>query len=287
MSEPALPVELEREIFETTALMHPGTIFVLLRVARRTHVWIEPLLYRIVRISGYSPYSRMARAILQGLNSESKPASVFQDAVRHLLIQAGPWSHAEVAQVLEACPGVVDLAMVSTMPSPAILPCLAKMRLRRLSVSFELLFGGPGAIDPTHALFASLTHLHLSRLGGQQHTEQVCVHLPPLPALTHLCLHNDVDWDSLQMLLADCPRLEILANLWLPARADIARALTQNLPVHDVRLVMAECNNRWADWEAGARGFPDFWSLAEDFVARKRSGAIEANCYWLENLTTA
>ncbi|KAJ6533407.1 hypothetical protein DFH09DRAFT_1370033 [Mycena vulgaris] len=285
-NEPALPVELEREIFETTALMHPGTIVVLLRVARRTHVWIEPLLYKVVRIGRGAPYSGMAHAIFKGLNSESKPASVFQDTARHILIQKGPWSRAEAAQVLDACPGVVDLAMDSVMASPTMLSPLAKMRLRRLSVSLEMLFGGFGAIDRTHALFISLTHLRLNRFEGQR-TEQVCAHLAWLPALTHLCLHlhSDVNLDPLQMLLADCPRLEILGNLWLPAQADSARALT--LPVHDMRLVMAQCHKCWADWEAGARGFPDFWSLAEDFVARKRRGAIEANCYWLENLRIA
>ncbi|KAJ6533396.1 hypothetical protein DFH09DRAFT_1406537 [Mycena vulgaris] len=281
MNEPALPVELEREIFETTALIHPGTIFVLLRVARRTRVWIEPLLYRVVRISGYPPFSGMARAILQGLNSESKPASIFQDTVRHLLIQRGTWSPGEAAQVLDACPGIVDLSMDALMASPAILSPLAKMRLRRLSVCLEMLFGGPGAIaaiDLTHALFASITHLRLFPIRLSSHRAgQVCAHLPRLPALTHLCfyLQRDVNWNTLQMLLAECPRLEILANFWFFARADRARALTQNPPVHDVRLVMGEYRNRWDDWEAGARGFPDLWSLAEDFVSRKRSGAIE------------
>ncbi|KAJ6533410.1 hypothetical protein DFH09DRAFT_1181360 [Mycena vulgaris] len=289
-NEPALPVELEREIFETTALMHPRTIFVLLRVARRTHVWIEPLVYRVVRIGGAPPHSGMTRALLQGLNSESKPASVFQHTVRHLLIQRGPCSPAEVVQVLDACSGIVDLVMDGLIPSSAMLSPLAKMRLRQLSVYLERLFGGPGAIDPTHALFTSLTHLRLFpvRLGGQR-AQQVCAHLPRLPALTHLCLHlaGDVNWDPLQMLLADCPRLEILVTLCRPTRGDSVRAQTQNPPVRDVRLVMGEYKNRWADWEAGARGFPDLWSRAEDFVARKRSGAIEANCYWLENLTTA
>jgi hypothetical protein len=36
---PALPLELEREIFEKTALMHHREIPTLLRVARRVLVW--------------------------------------------------------------------------------------------------------------------------------------------------------------------------------------------------------------------------------------------------------
>ncbi|KAJ6533399.1 hypothetical protein DFH09DRAFT_1406544 [Mycena vulgaris] len=279
-SEPALPVELEREIFETTALMHPRTIFVLLRVARRTHVWIEPLLYRVVLMRGEPPYSGMVHAILVRLNSESesKPASIFRDTVRHLLIQRGDWGRAEAIQILDACPGLVDLAIDGSIPSPAMLSPLAKLRLRRLSVSLEMLFNGLDAIDPTHAMFASLTHLRMLPLRlASRRMQQVCAHFPRLPALTHLCLHfsDDVQWDVLQMLLADCPRLEILAAVWSLAPGDDARAQIQNPPIRDVRLVMGEHNGRWADWEAGARGFPDSWSRAEDFVSRKRSGAIE------------
>jgi hypothetical protein len=36
---PAFPLELEREIFETTALLHPTEIPTLLRVARRVLIW--------------------------------------------------------------------------------------------------------------------------------------------------------------------------------------------------------------------------------------------------------
>lgn len=38
-SDPFFPVELEREIFETAALLYPATIPSLLRVARRVLVW--------------------------------------------------------------------------------------------------------------------------------------------------------------------------------------------------------------------------------------------------------
>jgi hypothetical protein len=37
--EPFLPVELEREIFETAAMRHPKLIPTLLRVCHRVHVW--------------------------------------------------------------------------------------------------------------------------------------------------------------------------------------------------------------------------------------------------------
>jgi hypothetical protein len=37
--EPVFPFDLEREVFETTALMYPATIPTLLRVARRILTW--------------------------------------------------------------------------------------------------------------------------------------------------------------------------------------------------------------------------------------------------------
>ncbi|KAJ7928326.1 hypothetical protein B0H13DRAFT_2311607 [Mycena leptocephala] len=46
---PAFPPDLEREIFGTTALMYPGEMPTLLRVARRVLIWIEPLLYRVTK----------------------------------------------------------------------------------------------------------------------------------------------------------------------------------------------------------------------------------------------
>jgi hypothetical protein len=37
--EPSFPPDLKREVFETTALMYPGEIPTLLRVARRVLIW--------------------------------------------------------------------------------------------------------------------------------------------------------------------------------------------------------------------------------------------------------
>jgi hypothetical protein len=62
-------------------------------------------------------------------------------------------------------------------------------------------------------------------------------------------------------LLANCPRLELLANFWS------RRELAQDPPVRDVRLVMGVYTDYSHDWEEGAQGLRDFWSVADDFVA--------------------
>ncbi|KAJ6472876.1 hypothetical protein C8R47DRAFT_1145659 [Mycena vitilis] len=48
--EPVFPLDLERDIFEFTALKYPSTIPHLLRVCRRVLAWVEPILYRVLRL---------------------------------------------------------------------------------------------------------------------------------------------------------------------------------------------------------------------------------------------
>ncbi|KAJ7705402.1 hypothetical protein B0H17DRAFT_1037849 [Mycena rosella] len=72
-TEPIFPPELEREIFEAAALMHPNSIPSL---SHRVHIWIEPFLYIVIRID----IVPMADAVRR----ETKPASFFQESVRHL-----------------------------------------------------------------------------------------------------------------------------------------------------------------------------------------------------------
>ncbi|KAJ7689557.1 hypothetical protein B0H17DRAFT_1331683 [Mycena rosella] len=261
----SLPLELEREIFETTALMHPGAIPTLLCVARRVLLWIEPLLYRVVRIGHGSLYSNMARALL------SKPPQFCRDAVRHLALEDFKWSLDEVAALLKLCTGIINLATIEELEHPTLLPTLAEMRLQRLSVALDRLFGGPELIDPVHPLFASVTHLDM--FDSADDVAATCAVIPALPALTHLCLNGEVPWNVINTVLADCPRLETLVNL--RGSSTLTHAHPGGVPVRNVRFVEGTFEDYWSDWEAGAKGLPDFWALADDFIARKRAGAID------------
>ncbi|KAJ7195761.1 hypothetical protein GGX14DRAFT_545819 [Mycena pura] len=71
-SEPFLPIEI-------SAIRHPEIAPVLLRVARRVLIWIEPLLYRVMRV-GKS--RRRAAAFLEA--TKTKPPAFFADSVRVL-----------------------------------------------------------------------------------------------------------------------------------------------------------------------------------------------------------
>ncbi|KAJ7480230.1 hypothetical protein B0H11DRAFT_2025346 [Mycena galericulata] len=273
--EPRLPHDLEREIFETTALIHPNMIPTLLRVARRVLIWVEPMLYRVIKISRGRPYEDLANAVL------AKPPDFLRDAVRHLFLDsAAQWSQEDALKILPLCTGLVSLLPLRRFSNPTLIPTLAGMRLRRLSTSLVDLFGGRDAVDIHHPMFSALTHIDIFDDIGD--VPKIYTHMSALPSLTHLCLNNEIPWDILRLLLSDCRHLQVLVNMWAYLRADRAWALAQKPPLTDHRFVVTLYRDYWEDWDAGAHGETDFWALAEIFVARKQRGEIAASCYWLE-----
>ncbi|KAJ7493079.1 hypothetical protein B0H11DRAFT_2191114 [Mycena galericulata] len=161
-SEPLLPVELEREIFEFTAHMHPDSIPTLLQVARRVLIW----------------------AI------KSKPPAFFREGVRHLYLGNDEYrSLEEAAQVLRVCAGVVNLAVMSNYSHPTILPILAEMKIQRMAVNPAVLFGNRQAIYLRHQSFAHITHLDVFGTIGEEDAH-LYAQITALPTLTHLCLNG-------------------------------------------------------------------------------------------------
>ncbi|KAJ7484164.1 hypothetical protein FB451DRAFT_1028462 [Mycena latifolia] len=152
-----LPPELEREIFETTALLYPKTIPKLLRVARRVLLWkvdmldsvhvyaayrpyrIEPLLYNIIRICPFDTTSRADSGVQMLRRVDMKPAEFFANAVRHMdLIAFEPkffgvrskdvWGEADLERVLGSCTGIRSLMIIRDLTHLPLLPMFAMMR---------------------------------------------------------------------------------------------------------------------------------------------------------------
>ncbi|KAJ7443132.1 hypothetical protein FB451DRAFT_1296298 [Mycena latifolia] len=268
---PAFPPELEREIFETTALVHPSTIPALLRVSRRIHIWIEPFLYRVVCVGGTSPFSDMGRALLRA--TKSKPASFFHNAVRHLCMDtSASWTFQEAVEVLKVCTGLVDFASEGDFLDPTLLPILGKLPLRRLSTDLYRLFDGYESIDLTHPVFRSLTHLEILDPIYNDDT-RIITCLPALPALTHLRLSDSIPWKHVATLLADCPRLEVLISSFPTIKAPWAVQCARICPIHDPRFVISIYRSSPRSWEVHQRR-PSTWSLATAFVSARRSGAV-------------
>ncbi|KAJ7634398.1 hypothetical protein FB45DRAFT_1056452 [Roridomyces roridus] len=280
-NEPRLPTDIEREVFETVALIFPSMIPTLLLVARRVLIWTEPLLYRVLGDPRGQSYKSLATALLA--TSRSKPPSFLHKSVRHLFLDmSSEWTDEEALQVLRLCTGLVNLLALPPYSNPRLLPILGVLHLRRLSTSLETLFGNRAEIDLRHPLFSSLTHLDIFDEGiasNSLHVQGLCA----LPALTHLCLNNDVPWGAVKDLLAGCRSLSVFVNLWAYIRFDRAKAVARSPPVTDVRFVVAVFADYWTDWETGAYGGNDFWKSAEEFIELKRRGELPETCYLLED----
>ncbi|KAJ7766739.1 hypothetical protein B0H16DRAFT_1717081 [Mycena metata] len=269
-ADPALPLDLEREIFETTALLHISAIPALLRVSRRVFAWIEPLLYRALRID--SPTT--AKAIERVMHE--RPPIFFSDNVRHLYFgQRCPWTCQKVSTLVQLCPHLVSLFFEGTWPESALLPVLdGILHLRSWRGSLGSPFSAP--IDLSHPFFSTITHLDVT----PDETPPV-LSLSKMPALTHLCLHNTVTVDLLSGVLEQCSRLRILLLLCHPAFAEFADTISSEIT--DMRCVVVVRGNLIRDWNCWlAPHGHDFWPGAEAFVARKRRGEIPVSARWLE-----
>ncbi|KAJ7132710.1 hypothetical protein C8R46DRAFT_655822 [Mycena filopes] len=254
---PLFPLDLEREIFETTAELHPEARTTLLRVARRVLVWIEPLLYQVVRVEHWVPEGEgVVPALLK------KPAQFCRLAVRHLLLDA---PGEKSLTVLKLCSSVTDLAFgISYHPDPSILPILAEMRLQRLTIEIKALGG-----DLTHAAFSSLTHLAI--VGHQW--APILEQIPTLTALTHLTVFVDISQDVIHPDLANSPGLRLFMVLFFddPVRADVYdRAKT--LHGCDPRFVIALYNDYWSTWRPARRGWAMITGHGAMSFSRKNDG---------------
>ncbi|KAJ7077646.1 hypothetical protein B0H15DRAFT_954937 [Mycena belliarum] len=277
---PALPPELEREVFETTALMYPGAIPTLLRVARRVFIWVEPLLYRVVRVSDQVVHSdSMAAALLSAARSAPPGGSL--RGVRHLLCaESESWTLEDAKDVLKHCAELTDLSLItSSIPLDAtILPVLEGLRIHRLAAHLAEMFSGTHSIDLSHPAFSSITHLDI----GDEVDDRLCSQIALMPALTHLMQNGKVPWVSMLMVFGQCQLLQVIIVNYQYLAKDAAIMWATQCPKHDARLVVAFYYNYEDDWELGARDLPDIWSLATDFVARKRKGDINVGDYILQ-----
>ncbi|KAJ7448996.1 hypothetical protein FB451DRAFT_758690 [Mycena latifolia] len=273
-----LPLELERYVFELAATTHPATIPYLLRVAHRVLAWIEPLLYRVLCIIP----ARRIQEILAAL--KAKPAPFLASKVWHVLMYSTtpvPPTEA-VESLLASCPGIIDLSVMVGV-GPSLLPLLGQMHIQRLGIDLRDLFtdwahalpdGSP--INFGHPLFASVTHLDVfDTLYDVEQLEGIAT----LPVLTHLALNTSVDAAFLKQILEACTSLQVLIVAFNEEVVDDANALAMDITFVDPRLVVATYNEYFPDWELGARGGADIWRRADDFVARKRRGEIEAHEY--------
>ncbi|KAJ7847428.1 hypothetical protein B0H13DRAFT_1730318 [Mycena leptocephala] len=256
-----LPTELEREIFEIAAFFNPDSMPVLLLVARRVKIWIEPLLYQIITI--YDPSlvtpsvltpNRVFRYSITGFHRlmGRKPTSFFHDYVRHIQLFISDME--EITKILSICDATMNLALYAPELPALLPPPLSSLPLQRLSVSAEKLFPGTTARDFSHPFFSQITHLFLldSDRDGDWGTWST---LAQMPRLTYISFYSSRMANSVcRGALEHCKALEVLA-IWcsnqtkletnIPRRAELA---------YDLRFVMVVVEGVENSWQIGSQG---------------------------------
>ncbi|KAJ7058903.1 hypothetical protein C8F01DRAFT_1371056 [Mycena amicta] len=275
MTAPRFPPELERNIFETAAWNDPPTMQSLLLVAHRVCIWIEPLLYRVVRIADEKSLSRIQNLI------QKKPA-LAKKHITHLAVLGSPEPRPETIQpILTACPNISYLDLWAYNRNyPELLDDLQVLtRLKRLSVHLLTLFcrGQPTAslvLPPPDRLapLRLLTHLHF--FGSMPEELLRMINSTTFPALTHVAYHLDFYTERVPTsILWMCGQLQLLVCHYLPNGSK--RALNLEVLISDPRFCVVECLSCRQDWEQDAWGEEDLWSRAEKRIAARASRLVE------------
>ncbi|KAJ7053554.1 hypothetical protein C8F01DRAFT_1375122 [Mycena amicta] len=279
--EPRLPRELEREILYTAALLHPLTIPTFLRVARRVLIWVEPLLYRVLTIGGPSGVAQLNAA-------SSKPPAFLTRAVRCLVLDGG-CDYKAASSTLSLCNGITALAVAGRDSRHQLLPIIAAgaMPLQRMAGYLSDIMHITDASRPeeiaAHPVFHCLTHLDFFETVSDT-TPAMMGLLLCLPRLTHLVFYYRQRLDQIcewvEPVLKNCRTLHILVMLYYDrsdptddsaAQRDAMGEVPESL--RDPRLVL--CSYASHLWYEGALDGPNYWTLAEDFVARKRRREVD------------
>ncbi|KAJ6460276.1 hypothetical protein C8R45DRAFT_1081228 [Mycena sanguinolenta] len=275
-SDPHLPPELERVIFEMAALTRRRTIPQLMLVASRVKVWTEPLLYQVIMLSVPAFKERDSESLgLPYFNVEillkaieRKSPLFFQNAVQHLFLQNSMLPK-ELEIVCAACTRVVNLFHFNTgLHDLGVLRSLH--HLRRLSLSFPVFLHFCRS-DDTRTVLDNLTHLELYAGPFKKLTE--C--LPLLPHLTHISLSSIPDYEPLQAALSENAHLQcitVLSEEW-DEQLDLTAC---GKLIGDPRFVyvLKETPFR-VDWFHGADVGKSHWAIADAFLGARRDGKVD------------
>ncbi|KAG1805782.1 hypothetical protein EV424DRAFT_1544266 [Suillus variegatus] len=187
MPVPALPLELEKEIF-ILAIDCIQQAYSLLFVSRRVHYWTERLLYRKIVL----PNETIAVSFLASLRIRSQRCSDFaRGAVQSLCIE-GDVLLSTAADILSLCSGTTNLALwiapsdFNGTTNPLLRP-LNDLPLTSLSLSLSSIFQYTQFVSlSTFKAFSTVTRLEILNAWVLWNST---VGLEYLHGLTHLCLH--------------------------------------------------------------------------------------------------
>ncbi|KAJ6482764.1 hypothetical protein C8R45DRAFT_1215451 [Mycena sanguinolenta] len=273
---PALPSDVEREIFEIAALFWPRSIPSLMLVAWHVKSWVEPLLYKTAMVSSTIKFPLPYGTLLSRIRSEQ--STLLRHSVRNLFLSYRPVDDLPI--VLHAFPVVENLWMAS-LTTNTILD--TNLSLKRLHTDLDVIFGS-SVIDFTHQFFSSITHLEIFDAPEAIELE-VWSALTDLPHLTNFACN---DGEYLPMFLAVLPTWQPLRVLVLlmssSGDAEMVAELLKEYNVaelaQDPRFVVLLCSEYCEDWVKGVQTGDDYWSRAENHIMKRKSGQVNfQDCY--------
>ncbi|KAJ7650480.1 hypothetical protein FB45DRAFT_1017867 [Roridomyces roridus] len=236
-----LPPEPEKEIFELAAYCFPGMIPAMLLTAWRVKICRRASTRKNAYLPDDSNLSRIS----------STTSGVLRHSVRHLYIDHLPNRVEELH--LSLCENVHDLWLYLA-DYTSVLDLLGSLPLRRLYCCVE---DPLHSVTPdfTHPIFAQLTHLEI--FPGTTPSVSAWAGLALIPNLTHLAFSDHDFVELVPNLLQSFKFLRVVILLADPSR------------------IAMSCNNYTRDWHMGALVGLDYWARAEEFIAQRRSRAVE------------
>ncbi|KIJ94359.1 hypothetical protein K443DRAFT_362825 [Laccaria amethystina LaAM-08-1] len=262
---PKLPQELERRIFETCALENPEVCTVLMLVARRVHVWLDPILISTVCITQNFESKRrdqLERFLVKLANG--KPVEYYAQHIKNLAILGGFFEKEVINRILGTCTGVENLVVLAPARGVDFFENPQAGRdLRRLTIKLENFSSWPFP-NFNHSCFSNLTHLHLS---DDNEDWPAYIGWGNLTSLTHLAF-SCAGPDETLPLVQRLPAIQYVAlgHYCGGERYKYAETEVNNEPriraAWGVRIVFLS-EIPWHDWERGARGGGDFWDVVE------------------------
>ncbi|KAJ7918497.1 hypothetical protein B0H13DRAFT_1607249 [Mycena leptocephala] len=139
-----LPVELEREILELAARTAPDDQVLrcqLMLIARRTRIWIEPIIYELkifLTSSGVDRFLELLKTKTPAFVADHTKALCFGHMACEPFILRNEGDTSSVCRVLTVCTGTRRLACWLNFPQDdPILGLIAQLPLRRLSMELE------------------------------------------------------------------------------------------------------------------------------------------------------
>jgi len=259
ITTPSLPLELQREIFETAIRSNHRNAVLKLNlslVAHYVHFWVDSVFYELVTICGGPSANRSLKLV------DLKPRGFFATAVNTLLLSNT--TDVQALATLSVCTGVQFLAVWnhSVLQRDSLLQ-VSQLSLRRLSTAFENIINIVTVAAPPTWL-ENLTHLR--SYFYLQATASDLGHLHQFPCLTHVALYVfETNLSHAKTVCSSCPDLQVLAIITgdgtppddtIEAYSFDPRIVVKPSPPESIK-----------DWEAAYFGLPDMWTSADRVLA--------------------